>query len=302
MALGAMSNFSGKVGFLLAAIAFLLVIALGIYFGLSDERDLVSVTIIDETGGVRAEELDLDSDTVSPYSSTNIQPAKLIAAVPSPSRDALALLTKTKDVEQISIEAHGMTTHVVGGVLDLPSWSSDGQSIAFSMLESETSDPSVPESWSVMRRTAAGELLFVGKGFHAFPSQNQQTFALTSGGISLLSYGDVSPRLIVASPAPVTMVTPFAVSPDGMRVAWVSPADKSLQVFENSNGIFVPVLVTSDVRPGSLVFSPDGTRLLIASYTETMTVLSMVKIPSGRVSSVGERPGVVKLHAWRYEK
>jgi WD40 repeat protein len=266
---------------------------------------VVSATLIKPDGSTRAIALNIADFTWSKYSYATDQRAFVLAAVPSPLADKVAFVTRTKDkVMHVSVAdpAGNRAVTIAEGEVGIPSWAPDGTSIAVAKLSTDEADSGVPDTWSVVRAVTHGDSLEVGRGFRPYPSPNQRTFALTSQGISLLSYNDTKPNVVVASPTPVPVTTPFAVSLDGARVAWVAPADKSLQIFENVNGYFVPLLLKPDLSPDSIVFSPDGKYLLTSSHTEATTTLSVVAVSGGSVTRVGDVGGFLKLHTWLYEK
>jgi WD40 repeat protein len=267
-------------------------------------KGTASATLVQSDRSQRAVSITLSTMAWEGYRFRSAERSFIVAAVPSPTNDRVAYVTRTKDkVMRVSVadgDGDG-GVEVTSGETGIPSWSPDGGSIAVSRVPDGVTETGVPENWSVVRALPRGDSLEVGRGYRPFPSPNQRTFALTSDGIALLSYSDTEPLLVIASPVPVPLTTPFAVSLDGMRVAWAAPADKSLQVFENVNGYFIPLLLKTDVHPDSLAFSPDGDYLLVSKNTEATSTLSIVRISDGRTRSVGEIGGLVKLHAWLYE-
>lgn len=264
----------------------------------------VSATVINTDGSTRALEIDVAELTARGYTYRSEQLGLIIAAVPNPQKDRTAFVVRTRDGKtHVSVgDTDGQrSTAVHVGTAGIPSWSMDGRSIAVSVQDTE-GDAGTPESWTVLRAVTNGDSLPIGKGYRPFPSQNQRTFALTSQGIALLSYRGAEPKLVVASPKNVPISTPFAVSQDGTRVAWVAPADNSLQVYENVNGYFVPLLLSKDVRPESMVFSPTGKHLLGTIRGEATTTLQLITVDGGKAFTVGEWPGFLKLHTWLYEE
>ena len=260
---------------------------------------LYTTLITDES--VSAVEIDLDEMMIVEPSIKDISAGAILARIPDPTgKTTAALVSSGGETRSIVItDEMGRTRTIMHGTLETPSWSPDGGSIAFSALfEGESVEV---DDWSVVRAVLNGDYISIGKGFKPHPAHNQRTFALTKDGIALLSFNGDTPSVVVASPVEVSMSTPFAVSQDGMHVAWVAPADKSLQVFENVNGYFIPELVTTELRPETMVFSPDGTHLLGTTHTDTATTLHLVKISSGKVTTISEFSGFLRLHAWRYE-
>lgn len=266
----------------------------------SPVRGTLYATLITD-GSVSAVDVDLDEMLIVEAGTKDLSAGAVLARIPDPSgKTTASLVSKGGETRSIVIsDGEGRTRTIMDGTLEAPSWSSDGGSIAFSaLLEGEGAEV---DNWSVVRAVLNGDFISVGRGFKPHPAHNQRTFALTKEGIVLLSFNGDTPSVVVASPVEVSMSTPFAVSQDGMRVAWVAPADKSLQVFENVNGYFIPELVTTKLKPETMVFSPDGEYLLGTTHTETMTTLHLVKISSGKVTTISEFSGFLRLHAWRYE-
>lgn len=281
----------------------LVVVLVGVLIWLflsSPVRGTLYATLITDEG-VSAVDVDLDEMLLKETSTENLSAGAVLARIPDPTgKTTASLVSRGGETRSIVIsDGEGKTRTIMDGTLETPSWSSDGGSIAFSaLLEDESGDV---DDWSVVRAVLNGDYISVGKGFKPHPAHNQRTFALTKEGIALLSFNGDTPSVVVASPVEVSMTTPFAVSQDGMHVAWVAPADKSLQIFENVNGYFIPELVTTALKPETMAFSPDGKYLLGTTHTETMTTLHLVKIASGKVTTVSDFSGFLRLHAWRYE-
>ncbi len=288
--------------------ALLILLSVLLYFFLqSPLRGFAPGTLIGADGIASAVSLSLTTRTLEPPSVSAGEKASLLAAVPDYTMEKFALLSRTKDgVRHIVItdSKGGKRVSVKDGTSDVPAWSSDGSSIAFSELNETGSSTNAgdPDQWLVLRAVPNGNSLVVGRGYHPHPSSGQRTIALTSTGIALISYSDAKPTVVVASPTFVPITTPFAVSEDGMRVAWVAPADHSLQVFENKNGYFVPLLLTHALEPRTMAFSPDGSYLLGTTYSGATTTVSLITVSGGKVSTVGAYPGYLKLHTWLYEK
>lgn len=263
----------------------------------------VSATLI-ESGVPRAIAFSVHDLSSTYYTFASDPAVSLIAAVPSPTLSKTAFVTRARDgLMRVSIGSPrgDEVTSVLDGTVGVPTWSEDGGSIAVARFGEEGVAPT-PESWVVLRAVSHGDSLSVGRGSQPHPSPNQRTFALTSQGVALLSYSDNEPAIVIASPTRVPITTPFAVSQDGSRVAWVAPADQSLQVFENQNGYFIPLLLSTDIQPQSMVFSENGQYLLGTTYTEATSTLHVIHISSGKVSHVGEMGGYLKLHTWLYDK
>ncbi|MEK7063242.1 MAG: hypothetical protein AAB955_00955 [Patescibacteria group bacterium] len=244
--------------------------------------------------------------TLPELSTTTLQvaDAALLAQIPSPDGDSTASLTVSlEEGRGIVVSTSGASRTVVlhGTIPTPPAWAHDSSTFAFAVLPAESEgDTGNPATWQVVRAVANGDSLVLGHGFRPMPAFDDRVYALTERGIELLDFGKVG-EIVVASAAPVHTATPFAASPDGTQVAWVNPADRSLQVFEHTNGFFVPLLFLPGVSPHSIVFSPDGMYLLVAFQTETETRLSRIRIDGGSTDAVGVLQGGVALHAWHYE-
>jgi microcystin-dependent protein len=227
------------------------------------------------------------------------------ANIPSPdSAGNVSLTHNQRDSWQVTIVANGAdrTVPLHGAVPEVPSWSPDSKTISFAALAATTSDDTGnPDEWLVVRAVLNGDSLVVGHGYHPIPSFDGRVYALTSRGVELLSHEGEEGEVVIASAVPVHISTPFAVSQDGTRVAWVNPADRSLQVFEHVNEYFVPLLLKPGASLQSMVFSPDGRYLLAAIQNETQTKLVSIKVDGGTERKIGVLDGSVTLHAWRYE-
>jgi hypothetical protein len=104
------------------------------------------------------------------------------------------------------------------------------------------------------------------------------------------------PQILVASPLPPRRMTPFAVWNDGQRVAWVSPADYSLQVYERSmRGTYLPLFLGEELRADSIVFSVDGTHVVAAAIGETTTDIHLIDVPENSIEHVATLPGYISL-------
>lgn len=92
---------------------------------------------------------------------------------------------------------------------------------------------------------------------------------LDPAGVIRLNQGPLGPvSLLVASPVAPTLGTPLSVWGEADKVAWMSPADGSIQVFSRSvRGAYLPQYLTHDIRPDSLGFTEDG-KVLVASRIE----------------------------------
>ena len=140
--------------------------------------------------------------------------------------------------------------------------------------------------------------MVVGHGIHPYPLEGNKTAALTNAGIVSVSTFDQAPVVLVASAVPVNDAA-MTVSSDGNRIAWVNPADHSLQVFQKDPaGTYLPVLVSKNFPATSLTFSPDAQYLLGAMPADSTSTLSLLQIAHGAVEKVGTIPGAAKVTAW----
>lgn len=217
----------------------------------------------------------------------------LIAAVPGERATAFQAWTGTARVLMLDSAVVSESAMV-----EIPAWSPDGSTIAFSELPFGA-DGTNPDAWVVRRAVLSGDSLESGNGYRPHPIGGDSVLALTQKGIVRITQDEV-PEIVVQSAVPVTTGTPFVVSSDGARVAWVNPADFSLQVFEIAPQ-FRPLLSTRTVSPSSLIFAPDGTHIMVAEVNETDTILSAVSVRDGSRRTVTTLPGAFTLTAWTYE-
>ncbi len=127
-----------------------------------------------------------------------------------------------------------------------------------------------------------------------------KSFALSDGSVITVEPAGIVRKttgtnaLLVATPVAAFGKTPLAVWNDGARVAWVNPADRSLQVFErNSRGTYLPLYLNKDMRANSLGFTDDGSVLVAAKLGSENTELVAVDLATGTASSAG----IVEGHA-----
>jgi hypothetical protein len=106
-------------------------------------------------------------------------------------------------------------------------------------------------------------------------------FRLADGSIVTLNDTGVVTRqgnskgplsVLISSTERPTLKTPFAVWGDAEKIAWVNPADNSLQVFERTaRGTYNPVFLDSTIRANSIAFTEDGGTLIVAQVRATQT-------------------------------
>lgn len=178
-------------------------------------------------------------------------------------------------------------------------WAAGGASLAYSEISatSTLAERQNPDAWSIVRRLRTGESFTVGNGIRPYPLVGSETAALTSQGIvSFVKYEE--PKLLVASAVPV-LDTPFTVSSDGLRLAWINPSDRSLQVFVRTPAnTYAPLLVKPAFRADALRFSLDGTALLASHRTEEGTILVHIDLERDVVRESVRTPVTGVLSAW----
>ena len=102
--------------------------------------------------------------------------------------------------------------------------------------------------------------------------------------------------VLIASPTPPLLRTPLAVWRGGERVAWVSPADGSVQVFQKNNfGSYAPIALVTDASPNSIGFTEDGLGLVFAVLREETTDIYLLSIATKSVSSFATLEGLVSI-------
>lgn len=134
---------------------------------------------------------------------------------------------------------------------------------------------------------------------------NNEVFILSDGsiirldpaGVIRLNQGPLGPvSVLIASPVAPTLSTPLSVWGDADRVAWMSPADGSVQVFARSErGAYLPVLLNHEIRPNSLGFSDDGSFLVAGVMRKDSTDFYALNLQNSKVSRVGTISGLVSV-------
>ena len=138
-----------------------------------------------------------------------------------------------------------------------------------------------------------------------FAAENIKIFALSDGTyITLSSAGivrkndtDGSESLLVATPvAPVMARTPLAVWGDGLRIAWVNPADHSLQVFaKNARGAYLPIFASGNVIANSVLFTEAGDTVVLTRIANDETEVFAIDLASGQMTRVKTMQGFATL-------
>ena len=231
---------------------------------------------------------------------TVAQKTLMLDATPSPD-GVVAYLSKSKGQWQVFFSDHGterVITHTPTMKRDLV-FSPDGLSVAFSEI-SATSSVAMrqnPDSWSVVRMLRSGASVVVGTGTHPHALRGSETVAVTSRGVESFAVGR-DPEILIKSVVPV-FESPLAVSRDGNRLAWVNPADHSLQVFEYTAAhTYAPIVIKEAFPATSLLFSFDGTALIATRSREHDVVLTHIRLPSGVEHNIPQLHADDVVTAW----
>jgi hypothetical protein len=136
-------------------------------------------------------------------------------------------------------------------------------------------------------------------------TQSIRSFYLTDGStISIDTAGVVqrvgadlmSTRVLVASPAAPHPRTSLAVWGEGSLIAWTSPADNSIQVFEkNDRGAYVPFYLNNDLHPNSLSFTDSGDMLIVAILGGASTDIVGINLKNGAIKKITTLDGLVSV-------
>lgn len=88
--------------------------------------------------------------------------------------------------------------------------------------------------------------------------------------------------VLIASPVPPRLRTPFAIWGGGSHIAWVSPTDGSVQVFsKNTSGAYSPVVLYTDTNVNSLGFSDQGNTIVLATLGSDTTTIRAIPLSGG---------------------
>jgi hypothetical protein len=103
--------------------------------------------------------------------------------------------------------------------------------------------------------------------------------------------------LLLASPIPPTVPVAFAVWNDGEKIAWINPADNSVQVFERSaRGAYLPAYLSQDLdAPNSIGFNDTGSAVVVTTSTVDATDFYAVDIQAQKFIKIGSIPGYVSI-------
>lgn len=115
-----------------------------------------------------------------------------------------------------------------------------------------------------------------------------------SGVVRRPQVGNMS--VLIASPVAPLLKTPLTVLGDGEQIAWVSPADGSVQVFARSTrGAYLPHYLNRDMRPSSIGFTEDGQYLVMALIVGEQTEVYAANIATGVVSKITTLDGFASI-------
>ncbi len=102
--------------------------------------------------------------------------------------------------------------------------------------------------------------------YRAVLSDGSTIVADSTGVISSDAKGATS--TVVRSVLPVKNKVPIGVSRTGEIVAWVSPSDKTLQIFRKVENKYIPAAIEQVQMPTSLAVTHDGAYILLSMLTE----------------------------------
>lgn len=134
-------------------------------------------------------------------------------------------------------------------------------------------------------------------GERTIPLRDGSVIGLQAPGIVRITNGDLATmEVLVASPVAPFVNTPFAVWGEGQRLAWKSPADDSLQVYERTErGAYQPVFLLSDVRANSLGFTASGAYLVVGSIEGEATRFFTLRLSDGSILEGATIPGFASI-------
>ncbi len=146
------------------------------------------------------------------------------------------------------------------------------------------------------RSDVSGEIT-VRDSTDVFILEDGSVIRLDPAGVIRLNQGPLGPvSVLVASPVAPSLGTPLSVWGEADKVAWMSPADGSIQVFGRSpRGAYLPQYLSHDMRPDSLGFTEDG-KVLVASRIEgDMTTFYAIALSSQAVVKVATISGYASV-------
>ncbi len=129
-----------------------------------------------------------------------------------------------------------------------------------------------------------------------FALSDASVVTLDTPGVVRRGGGQDGMSVLVASPVSPFLNTPLSVWGDGARVAWVNPADRSVQVFVRSErGAYLPGYLNRDFRANSLGFTDDGSTLVLGKIAGDTTEIHSIKLSNGRMQHITTVPGFASV-------
>lgn len=131
----------------------------------------------------------------------------------------------------------------------------------------------------------------------SFTLSDETEIALNSSGIVNRVPGSESQWIpLITSPVSPPPGTPFAVWGDGARLAWVNPADSSIQAYERlEDGSYGLLMLSNEKGASSLAFAKGGTVLVLGSIVDMQTHISVLDIVSGISMPLATVPGFASV-------
>lgn len=133
-------------------------------------------------------------------------------------------------------------------------------------------------------------------------TMSARMFMLSDGSMvtidtpGIVRKGSGTMAVLVASPVAPLLRTPLSVALDGAYLAWVNPADSSVQVFARSpRGSYLPAYVNRDILPNSLGFTEDGTALVVGKLGTEDTTFYTIDLTSGSVTHLTTVTGLASV-------
>ena len=124
-----------------------------------------------------------------------------------------------------------------------------------------------------------------------------------SGIVKRMGDDTAHDSLLVATPIAALSKAPLAVWGEATRLAWINPADHSLQVFErNSRGTYLPIYLNNDFKVNSIGFTEDGsilvfTRLVVGKEEGSVTEVYAVNLNNSGVNHIDTIDGFATIIA-----
>ncbi|MEK9177053.1 MAG: hypothetical protein AAB923_02035 [Patescibacteria group bacterium] len=130
-----------------------------------------------------------------------------------------------------------------------------------------------------------------------FVTRDGSSITLGPAGVVKLQGGKGGASgVLVASPVAPTARTPLAAWNDGQKVAWVSPVDNSLQVFErDERGAYLPVYLSKEVLVNSLGFTGNGSILVAAKIVADVTEIYAIRLEDGTMLKITPVEGLASV-------